>query len=84
MLSSRFHPIIGGAEQQARRLSRHLRERGVNAFIVTCRYPGLPSDESIDGVPVHRIKTYYRRMEPKGKLPSLHMTAWFSISPTSL
>jgi len=73
MLSSRFYPIIGGAEQQAQRLARHLRDRNVNAFVVTCRYPGLPPDESIDGIPVHRIKTVYRRMEPKGKIASLHM-----------
>lgn len=75
MLSSRFYPIIGGAEQQAQRLSRRMRERGINVFIVTCRYRGLSPDESIDGIPVHRIGTIYNRMEPRGKIPSLHMMA---------
>jgi glycosyltransferase involved in cell wall biosynthesis len=75
MLSSRFYPIIGGAEQQAQRLSRRMRERGINAFVVTCRYRGLSPDESIDGIPVHRIRTIYRGMEPREKIPSLHMMA---------
>ncbi len=75
MLMNRFYPIVSGAEQQAQRLSRSLRERGINAFVVTCRYRDLARHETIDTIPVHRIRTMYRGMEPRGRVASLHMAA---------
>lgn len=75
MLLRRFYPIVSGAEQQAQRLSRSLRARGINAFVVTCGYRDLARHETIDGVPVHRIRTIYGGTEPRGRVASLHMAA---------
>ncbi len=75
MLMNRFYPIVSGAEKQAQRLSRSLRARGINAFVVTCRYRDLARHETIDTIPVHRIHTMYRDMKPRGMIASLHMAA---------
>lgn len=60
MLTSSFYPHIGGAEQQAQRLSQQLVAQGWEVTILTRRhnprYAYLPAAcESIDGVPVRRV-----------------------------
>lgn len=60
MLSSRFHPAIGGAELQAQRLSKALISRRWVVNVLTRQHgytlPNkLPLHDMVDGVPVSRI-----------------------------
>ena len=55
MVIGQFHPVIGGAEQQAQKLARSLVDRGIKVEIVTEWLAGLPLAEVIDGIPVSRI-----------------------------
>lgn len=55
MVSASFHPAVGGAEKQARELSRALIRRGERVVVLTRRLPGLNREDSIDGVPVLRL-----------------------------
>ena len=55
MVISQFHPIIGGAEKQARILARKLIKRGVTVDIVTGWWKsGTARKEKIDGIQVFR------------------------------
>jgi glycosyltransferase involved in cell wall biosynthesis len=57
LLSTYYHPVIGGAETAARSLATHLAARGCQVEVVTKRTArGLPDEDVVDGVPVHRIK----------------------------
>jgi glycosyltransferase involved in cell wall biosynthesis len=51
---SHFHPISSGAERQALAQGRELARRGHSVQVVTRSVAGLPRDEWIDGVLVHR------------------------------
>jgi glycosyltransferase involved in cell wall biosynthesis len=51
---SHFHPISSGAERQALAQGRELIRRGHRVRVVTRTVPGLPRDESIGGIAVHR------------------------------
>lgn len=53
-LISHFHPRQSGAERQALAQGRELVRLGHSARVVTRFVPGLPRDEIIDGVIVHR------------------------------
>jgi len=72
MVIPSFHPLIGGAETQARGLSAALVERGWMVSVVTRRDvgaregPPLPRFDEVDGVPVVRI-----RSAGPGKIASL-------------
>ena len=51
-----FHPLVGGAERQALEQGRSLRQRGLEATIVTFRHnKSWAVHDTIDGVPVIRI-----------------------------
>ncbi len=52
----RFHPIIGGAENQALRLSRALLKMGASVEVLTGRPPGLPSHEEVEGIRIRRLE----------------------------
>jgi len=55
-----FFPVMGGAEQQAHRLAGELIRRGHSVIIVSGRWKReWATDESWDGVPVHRIDTLW-------------------------
>ncbi|GAB4320272.1 MAG: hypothetical protein Kow0059_14510 [Candidatus Sumerlaeia bacterium] len=54
MVISNFHPVVGGAERQALLLSRALVQRGWRVQVLTHVQPGLPREDSVDGVLVHR------------------------------
>lgn len=58
MVSAGFPPSLGGAERQAYELSRALRARGHDVFVLTRAGPGLPAHETIDGVPVERLAAW--------------------------
>lgn len=50
-----FHPIVGGAERQAKKLAVKLRERGIAVSVAAGRLRGLKRFEYIDDIPVYRI-----------------------------
>ena len=53
---STFHPILGGAERQALEQGRGLRQRGLEATIVTFRYnKSWAAHDTMDGVPIIRV-----------------------------
>ena len=55
MVISQFHPIIGGAERQAKLLAQTLRGKGVKVSILTgCWRFGTPHYEEIDGIQIVR------------------------------
>lgn len=58
MVSAGFPPSLGGAERQAYELSRALRARGHDVFVLTRALPGLPAFETMDGVPVERLAAW--------------------------
>ena len=71
LLPSAFAPHLGGVEELSKRLARELRSRGSDTVVITNRWPiDLPSDELIDGVPVHRER--FRFPEPKPR----HLAGW--------
>jgi glycosyltransferase involved in cell wall biosynthesis len=55
MVLAGYFPYIGGAEGQARAVAGELKRRGINVHVVTRRLPGLAAEETVDGVPVHRL-----------------------------
>jgi glycosyltransferase involved in cell wall biosynthesis len=63
MALSFFHPLCGGAENQALLLAEELRARGIDVFVVTRHFKGLAPRERIRGIPVYRrIRTVARPM----------------------
>jgi len=56
MVSERYFPVWGGAENQLRQLIPHLVSKGCQIEIVTRRWhPEMAKEERIDGVSVHRL-----------------------------
>lgn len=50
-----YYPRVGGAQQQVADLARLLMQDGVDVSVLTRRFPGLPSYEVRDGIPVYRL-----------------------------
>jgi glycosyltransferase involved in cell wall biosynthesis len=62
MISPQFHPLVGGYERAAERLSMALAEAGMRvAVIAERRDPAWPAVECIDGYEVRRLSCSYRR-----------------------
>jgi glycosyltransferase involved in cell wall biosynthesis len=55
LLTTYYHPIVGGVETHARQLAAHLHQRGFGVQVVTKRVGELPDEGELDGVPVHRV-----------------------------
>ena len=55
MVSAGFHPYVGGSEKQALELSVALKAAGWEVLVATRRLKGLPSRETIRGIPVARL-----------------------------
>ena len=51
---SHFHPNASGAERQALAQGAELVRRGHSVRVVTRAIPGLPRDDAVDGVLIHR------------------------------
>jgi glycosyltransferase involved in cell wall biosynthesis len=69
MLSWEYPPrVIGGISPHIYFLSKHLAQRDVKVYVVTCDFPGAPTHEVIDGVEVYRIDSY--------KNPSPDFATW--------
>lgn len=58
---SNYHPAVGGAEIQAGLLAAALAARGQPVEVLTAALPGLPREEVVAGVPVHRRIRLVRR-----------------------
>jgi glycosyltransferase involved in cell wall biosynthesis len=52
---STFSPLVGGVQLATERLCRALRDRNVDAVVLTRCYPGLKRAERIAGIPVFRL-----------------------------
>src|SRR4030043_2082784 len=69
MFSWEFPPrVIGGISPHGYFLSKSLAKNGVKVHVVTCDFPGAPTQEGIDGVEVYRIDSY--------KNPSPDFATW--------
>src|SRR3989338_1203341 len=55
MVIGQFHPVIGGAEQQCRKLAKALMDRGHTVSVVTTRVRGCPRRAIVDGIPIERV-----------------------------
>ncbi|MBI5882740.1 MAG: glycosyltransferase family 4 protein [Elusimicrobia bacterium] len=55
MVSAGFHPYVGGSEKQALELSVALKAAGWEVLVATRGVGGLPSRETIRGIPVARL-----------------------------
>jgi glycosyltransferase involved in cell wall biosynthesis len=47
--------IWGGGERQFYAISKRVAARGHDVTILTCRFPGQPAEEIIDGMKIHRV-----------------------------
>jgi glycosyltransferase involved in cell wall biosynthesis len=57
VLTTYYHPILGGVETHARQLVRGLCARGFDVQVVTKRVDrSHPVDDVVDDVPVHRVR----------------------------
>jgi glycosyltransferase involved in cell wall biosynthesis len=67
LLTTYYHPVLGGVETNVRRLAAFLARAGFDVRIITKRvYADSPRDERIDDVPVHRLPPVGDR-SPAGK-----------------
>jgi glycosyltransferase involved in cell wall biosynthesis len=56
VLTTYYHPVLGGVETHARQLVSHLHRAGFGVEVITKKVPGADRAEtSIDEVPVHRV-----------------------------
>lgn len=55
MLIEQYYPVIGGAENQAKSLSKKLSELGVEVAVLTGKPPKVPSREIVEGIKVRRL-----------------------------
>ncbi|MFC1992229.1 glycosyltransferase family 4 protein [Chloroflexota bacterium] len=55
LVSAYYRPHIGGIEVVAENLAQGLVKLEHEAHIVTCKFPGTPKYEELDGVKIHRI-----------------------------
>ncbi|PIV18617.1 MAG: hypothetical protein COS41_03810 [Elusimicrobia bacterium CG03_land_8_20_14_0_80_50_18] len=72
MLIPRFYPVMGGAENQCRLLSKELVKMGHSVFVLTQREKNTAAREILDGVDVHRL--------PGFALPGLFSFGFFFSS----
>ena len=62
LLTTYYHPVLGGAETAARHLATHLAAHGCQVDVVTKRTQAdLPDEDTVDGIPVHRIRPHGER-----------------------
>jgi glycosyltransferase involved in cell wall biosynthesis len=57
MLSQFYPPIVGGEEHVVEALGIELARRGHQVSVATIRHPGLPPQEEVAGVRVHRLRS---------------------------
>lgn len=47
--------VWGGGERQFYEISRRVAKRGHEVCVLTCRFPGQPAEEEIDGIRIYRV-----------------------------
>lgn len=63
MLTQRYLPFIGGAENQLAAVLTKLPDYGIDATVITRRHdPSLPAREMVNGIPVHRLDVHGPRV----------------------
>jgi glycosyltransferase involved in cell wall biosynthesis len=72
MVSFYFHPNYSGSAIQALNLSTHLQRLGMRPMIVSANLSGSRSEESFDGIPVHRLSV---AKHPDAQIPSFWLSA---------
>jgi glycosyltransferase involved in cell wall biosynthesis len=82
MVSVRYAPLSGGAENQAHLLAQALQRRGHEIVVLSAQFPGLPRFSRIDGISVVRLP-YPGRLPIVGRLVSttallLLVVAWIA------
>lgn len=60
MITGAYHPEISSGGEQCRRMAEHLRGRAEVAVLTTSVDPMLPRHDTIDGIPVTRIRVDVR------------------------
>ncbi len=55
IVNHRFYPVEGGTERWALGLARGLRRKGEEVTVLTQSEPGVPDEETVDGIAVRRI-----------------------------
>ena len=56
IFASSFYPHLGGVEELVRQLAKTYRKRGVNAIVLTNRWPrSLPERETYEGIEIYRL-----------------------------
>lgn len=55
LFSPSYHPVVGGAEKQAKGLAEHWAAAGKKVCVITRRPAGAPPRETINGVDVRRL-----------------------------
>lgn len=55
MLAQFYPPIVGGEEHVVEALGIELARRGHHVAVATIKHPGLPGQEEVEGVRVHRL-----------------------------
>lgn len=55
-LSPYFYPHLGGVESHVLELSKQLKKQGHEVFVVTTRLEGTDPEDTVEGVPVKRVK----------------------------
>ncbi len=63
MLTDLYPPIIGGIELHVQNLGRALAERGHQVSVATLWHEGLPREEVVSGVRVHRLTGSIQRID---------------------
>ena len=58
MLVNEFTPVSGGAEKQAERLAAYFAARNRPVWVITRHFPGLATDEMMNGFHVIRLVTW--------------------------
>jgi glycosyltransferase involved in cell wall biosynthesis len=62
VLTTYYHPVLGGVETHARQLAAHLHRTGFGVEVVTKRVRrGDPDESTVDDVPVHRVGPFGER-----------------------
>ena len=72
IVSDYYRPLIGGSIRSVELLARHLTRRGHAIEIATSWQPGAPPFETIDGIPVHRVRDLASRMRWASEDPYKH------------
>jgi glycosyltransferase involved in cell wall biosynthesis len=79
MINYEFPPLGGGGGVASYQIAKALRERGHEVDILTTRWRGLPGEEVVDGLKVHRVPVLGR-----GDLATASLISMLSFVPSGV